>query len=198
MAKHYEVRADYDTSSIIIYQAYSPAIATPALKNQKFVAPFSFNRMTWIKPSFLWLMHRSNWGRKSGQECILAVRISRKGWETALALGVLTAYEASAHTSFSVWNEQFEKALVHVQWDPERSFKGADLQMDSIQVGLSRHVIQQFVDEWIVSIEDYTPRTRKIYDLLQKGDTKNAQRHLPNEKIYPLPPDIAKRLMISG
>ncbi|MGW1086997.1 DUF4291 family protein [Streptomyces sp. NPDC002596] len=24
--------------------------------------------MTWIKPSFLWLMHRSNWAQKSGQE----------------------------------------------------------------------------------------------------------------------------------
>ncbi|MBL8891477.1 MAG: DUF4291 family protein [Planctomycetaceae bacterium] len=30
-------------------------MAEPALKQQRFVAPFSFDRMTWIKPSFLWL-----------------------------------------------------------------------------------------------------------------------------------------------
>ncbi|WP_141653813.1 DUF4291 family protein, partial [Erwinia billingiae] len=26
--------------------------------------PFSMTRMTWIKPSFLWMMYRSGWGMK--------------------------------------------------------------------------------------------------------------------------------------
>ncbi|MGF6882260.1 hypothetical protein ABIA39_002859 [Nocardia sp. GAS34] len=46
---------------------------------QRFVSPFSLNRMTWIKPSFRWLMQRSGWARKPGQEHILAVRITRAG-----------------------------------------------------------------------------------------------------------------------
>lgn len=87
----YEIRADYDSSTLVVYQAYPAAIAEPALERQRFVAPFSFERMTWIKPSFLWLMHRSNWGKKRGQERTLAVRIDRAGWEHALALGVLTS-----------------------------------------------------------------------------------------------------------
>ena len=66
----------------------APAIADAALKTQRFVPPFSFHRMTWIKPSFLWLMHRSNWGQKSGQERILAVHIMRASWEMALSLAV--------------------------------------------------------------------------------------------------------------
>src|SRR5262249_21257580 len=70
-----EIRADFDRESVVIYQAHSPAIADAALRAQRFVPPFSFHRMTWIKPSFLWLMHRSNWGRKSGQERVLAVRV---------------------------------------------------------------------------------------------------------------------------
>ena len=73
----YEIRAEYDSRSIVVYQAYGAAIALAALQQQRFVAPFSLNRMTWIKPSFLWLMERSNWGLKPGQEMILAVRISR-------------------------------------------------------------------------------------------------------------------------
>lgn len=196
MVNHYEVRADYDSETIVMYQAYSSQIAEPALKQQKFVTPFSFNRMTWIKPSFLWLMHRSNWGTKSNQDYILAVRITRYGWEKALSLGVLTSYEASVHSSAEEWRKQFRDAIVHVQWDPERSLKGADLQVDSIQVGLSRNIIREFVDEWIVSIEDYTPRVRKMYDLLQRGDTKNARKHLPNEKVYDVPDEIGKHLMI--
>lgn len=84
MPNHYEIRADYDAETIVMYQAYSPAIAIPALRDKRFVAPFSFNRMTWIKPSFLWLMERSNWGQKSGQEHILAVHIKRSGFDEAL------------------------------------------------------------------------------------------------------------------
>jgi hypothetical protein len=61
MAPQHEVRASYDSTTIVVYQAYSPAIADAALRAGRFVPPFSFNRMTWIKPSFLWLMHRSKW-----------------------------------------------------------------------------------------------------------------------------------------
>lgn len=198
MAKHYEIRAHYDKDSIVVYQAYAKAIAEPALKAQTFVAPFSLNRMTWIKPSFLWLMHRSNWGRKANQETILAVHIRRSGWEEALRLGVLTSYEPAAHRNINEWREAFEKASVHVQWDTERSLKGVDLQIDSIQVGLSRHVIRQFVEQWIVKIEDYTPLCRKIYELLQRGDSKNAAKLLPPEKPYPLSPELGKHLLISS
>jgi hypothetical protein len=60
--KQHEIRADYNATSIVVYQAYREQIARPALASQRFVPPFSLNRMTWIKPSFLWMMGRSNWG----------------------------------------------------------------------------------------------------------------------------------------
>jgi hypothetical protein len=196
MPKQYEIRADYNADTIVMYQAYAPAIATPALKAQKFVQPFSFNRMTWIKPSFLWLMHRSNWGHKSGQECILAVRITRHGWEEALSLGVLTSFHPKVHRTVDQWREQFENGQVHVQWDPERSLRGADLQYDSIQVGLSRHIIRRFVDEWIVAIDDYTPLAQKMHALLRAGKEKNAANLVPRERVYPVAESIAQRLRI--
>jgi hypothetical protein len=107
MPAHYEIRADYDAQSIIVYQAYAAAIAVPALKAQKFVPPFSLDRMTWIKPSFLWLMERSNWAQKSGQEYILAIRIKRSGWDEALSHGVLTHPEPSIYSSTEAWREAF-------------------------------------------------------------------------------------------
>ena len=58
--------------------------------------------------------------------------------------------------------------------DPERTLRGAGLPYYSIQVGLSRHVIREYVDEWVAGIEDYTPRVRKIYDLLQSGQADKA------------------------
>ena len=86
MSELYEIRATYDTKTITVYQAYNDAIADAALAAQIFVSPFSFHRMTWIKPSCLWLMERSNWGQKPGQERILAVNISRAGWDEARGL----------------------------------------------------------------------------------------------------------------
>ena len=101
----YEIRANYDRDTIVIYQAYSDNIADVALKIKRFASPFSFHRMTWIKPSFLWLMHRSNWGQKANQQRTLAVHISRAGWEKALSLGTLTHPEPSVFPNASVWRQ---------------------------------------------------------------------------------------------
>jgi hypothetical protein len=191
-----EIRADFDRETLVIWQAYSSAIADAALEAQRFVAPFSFHRTTWIKPSFLWLMHRSNWGQKSGQERVLAVRIERAGWEKALSLAIPTSFEPSLFRTTEEWREQFGKAQVHLQWDPERSLRGAGLPYSSIQVGLSRHLIREYAEEWITSIEDFTPRVRKIYDLLHQGQADKAKRHLPPERIYPTSPELARRLLI--
>lgn len=194
--EEYEIRAEYDSRSIVVYQAYGAAIALPALQHQRFVAPFSCNRMTWIKPSFLWLMERSNWGLKPGQEMVLAVRITREGWEEALAHAVLTAYDPRVYHNHDAWRTQFANALVHVQWDPERTIRGKSLPAKSIQVGLSRHIIERYVNEWIIEIRDYTPLARKIYKLVQAGQEPKARGFLPKERVYPLDAGIARRIGI--
>ncbi len=180
-----------------MYQAYSEKLANLAMEHQTFVKPFSFNRMTWIKPSFLWLMHRSNWAQKSSQERILAVHITRAGWEKALSLGVLTSPENKIHGSGKEWQADFDSASVHVQWDTERSQRGSALPYFSIQVGLSRHIIREYVDEWIVKIEDVTPLVHKLRKLKKEGG-KNYSKYLPVEARYPLASGIAAHLMIGS
>lgn len=196
MSSQYAIRADYDRDTLVVYQAYNDVIADRALEAGRFVAPFSFHRMTWIKPSFLWLMHRSNWGQKRGQHRTLAIRIRLSGWTSALSQGVLTAPDPRIHGSAEAWEAAFQRAHVHVQWDTERSLRGAALQHYSIQVGLSRHVIRDFVDDWIVEIRDLSAEVAKIRGHLQRGDAKRATRLLPPERLYTPPQAIADRLMI--
>nr|WP_309688974.1 DUF4291 domain-containing protein [Armatimonas sp.] len=186
MPELYEIRANYDRDTLTVYQAYNRTIADAALAAQTFVAPFSFHRMTWIKPSFLWLMERSNWGLKPGQERILAVRIQRTGWEEALSQGILTHPEPALWPNPDDWRIAFDAAKVHVQWDPERTLRGAALPYFSIQVGLSRHIIQRYTDDWIVSIEDKTPLVRKLQRLIQSGKADAAKKLLPSERVYPI------------
>lgn len=190
-----QIRADYDVSTIVVYQAFAPAIAEPALRAGRFVPPFSRARMTWIKPSFLWLMERSRWATRPGQERVLAVRITRAGWEEALAEGVLTGPEPALYPDPDAWHQLLARARVHIQWDPERSLRGAGLEYGSIQVGLSRHIIDRYVDLWIRGLVDITPTVRKIHALLGRGQEAAARRLLPRERVYPLPDAIARRIL---
>ncbi len=192
--KQYEIRADYDAATFVVYQAYSPAIALPAVASGHFVAPFSFTRMTWVKPSFLWMMERSNWGQKAGQEHVLAVRLTRAGWEEALANAALSTPERHVYRDTADWEAQKRAATVTVQWDPERTLRGAALPYRSIQVGISRHLITRYAEEWITQLTDVTPLVRKLHGLIRAGHADKAQALLPKERPYPVPAAIARRL----
>jgi hypothetical protein len=196
MTAYRQIRADFDRSTIVVYQAYNDAIAAPALAAQKFVTPFSVNRMTWIKPSFLWLMERSGWGTKSNQERTLAVRITREGWDCALGMGTLTAFDPAIHASSDAWRAAFAVSPVHVQWDPERSLHGSKLDYRSIQVGLSRAVIERFVTEWTVEITDLSPLVARLRQLCKEGKYSAAKKLLPPERCYPADSAYAARLGI--
>jgi len=189
-----EVWADFDDATIVVYQAYGDAIADAALAAGRFAPPFSLGRMTWIKPSFLWMMERCGWAEKPGQTRVLAVRITRAGWEQALAGAVLT------HPAEGVdpdrWSEELQRAPVRVQWDPERDLGGGKLQVRSIQVGLGRGVVQDYVEKWCASLTDITPQVRRMRALLRAGERDAARRQLPVERRYPVPDAIAKKLRL--
>ncbi|MFY7670964.1 DUF4291 domain-containing protein [Tenacibaculum sp. MEBiC06402] len=194
MSKHQEIRAHYDNKTITVYQAYNKLIALPAIKNNKFEAPFSFTRMTWIKPSYLWLMERSNWGTKSNQDYILGIKLKRAFWEKALQMGILTDPDHHVYKSGFEWEQKFKEAKVHIQWDPERSIKGSKLQERTIQVGISRFLIEEYNNEWIEEIIDLTPLTKKINQLRKQGKYSEAKRLVPKERVYSLPEVIEKRI----
>ncbi|WP_425395632.1 DUF4291 domain-containing protein [Aeoliella sp.] len=194
MTAYHQIRADYDQDTIVVYQAFSPQIADAAVAAGRFVPPFSLGRMTWIKPSLLWLMERSNWARKPQQERILAVRMKRAGWEMALGQAVLTSFHPQVHGTPDAWRSAFDEAKVHVQWDPERSLNGKKLEHRSIQVGLSRHVIAEYVQEWVVELRDLTPTVNKIRKLRDEGHRDRAKRLLPPERIYEFDSLTASRL----
>lgn len=196
MSAYHEIRALYDRETITIYQAYSKNIALPAVQLQKFVTPFSFQRMTWIKPSFLWLMGRSNWANKPNQEYILAIQIKREFWEKLLTLSIHTDPSLFQGKQSQDWLTTFENAQVHIQWDPERNLKSNKLEYRSIQIGISRFLIKEFNDQAIVKIEDITPLVKKMAQFRKLGLYKHAEKMLPKERVYPLSEMLKKHLAI--
>ena len=96
---------------------------------------FSFSRMSWIKPNFMWMMYRSRWGTKPYQDRVLAVRITRAGFDHILSLAYTRETKKEAGTK--------EPTLVRLQWDPDHDPRGDKLRRRAIQLGLRREVIHR-------------------------------------------------------
>lgn len=158
------------------------------------MAPFSRNRMTWIKPSFGWMMYRSGWGAKPGQERVLAVEISRSGFEWALAHSFLSHYQPGQHESPEAWASLRDASPVRIQWDPDRSLAGERLSCRAIQIGLSGQAVQRYCDEWIRSVTDVTAAARQAELMVRAGRVTDAARMLPVERPYPLSPELSRRI----
>ncbi len=192
-----QIRAVYNEKTIRIYQAYSHPIAEAALKAGIFVTPpFKMDRMTWIKPSFLWMMYRAGWAEKIGQERILAIDITRDGFEWALDHSCLSHFESGIYNSHEEWLGVKKNAPVRIQWDPERDISLNKLGYRSIQIGLSREASKQYVNEWIMGLKEITPLCIKIRKTLKDKDITKAMKMLPKEEIYPLPDSISIKIGI--
>ncbi|WP_067509124.1 DUF4291 domain-containing protein [Actinoplanes sp. TFC3] len=184
-----QIRAVYTPHTITVYQAYSEEIAGAAVRAGRFVAPFRVGRMTWVKPSFLWMMYRSGWATKPGQERVLAVEITREGFDWALDQACPSSHEASSGESREEWALRLKRSSVRVQWDPERSLNLGALPYRSLQLGLSGEVSRRYVEDWTVAITDVTSLVREV------AATRDAGQ-LPDERPYPLPASLAAALHI--
>ena len=190
-----EIRAVYDEKTIRVYQAYSDEIANSAIKNRTFVSPpFKLTRMTWIKPSFLWMMYRAGWSYKDeNQKRILAVDITRDGFNWALQNSCLSSHHASAQSSED-WRFLKERSPVRVQWDPERDLLLNKLDYRSIQIGLSIEAVKRYTRDWIVDITDITELARQIKAEVDSGNLDQAQALLPREERFEISGVLASKI----
>ena len=188
------IQAHYDDETIVVYQAYSDVIADAALTSGKFVPPFSLNRMTWIKTSLLWMAFRSGWATKDGQTRILAITVSRDGFDWALAHSCLTHYDAVVHGTPDEWTGLLRSCSVRVQWDPERDINLDPLPTRAIQIGLAGEAASRYVNDWTREIVDITSRVRAISEQVQGGNTALARSLLPVTRPYSLRAGVLRRI----
>lgn len=177
-----EIRAVYSDDSIRIYQAYPKVIVDEALLNGKFGNHFNLNRMTWIKPSFLWMMYRCGWAEKEGQERVLAIDIKRSAFDYLVKNAVPSSYDESLGISLEEWKKAVKNSDIRCQWDPERDVNGNALEYRSLQIGIRGKAIYDYVNDWILEMTDITEFVFELNVMRKKGC--DIQNFLPNEKIY--------------
>ncbi|THF87714.1 DUF4291 domain-containing protein [Deinococcus sp. KSM4-11] len=171
-----------DAEHIVVYQAYRPEIAKYAVETGRFGGGFSFTRMSWIKPNFLWMMSRSGWASKDGQTHVLALTLPRVHFDSLLRDAVASSATAAPHLTADEWKEAVATSNVRLQWDPDNAPDGRPLARRALQLGLRGETLRRFGDEWLVSVEDVTAFVHE-----QRGNLDRLERLVtPAEDVYPV------------
>jgi hypothetical protein len=177
------ILAQYDATSVIVYQAYRPSIARHAIAHGRFGGPdFSFQRMSWIKPNFLWMMYRCGWGTKEGQEMILALRLKRPFFDELLAQAVESSYDPAVHSSREAWQAAVDASEVRLQWDPDHSPSGARQTRRAIQLGLRGRMLQRMASDDLLEVIDMTGF---VAEQRVHAQDHNPDLQTPTEAVYP-------------
>lgn len=206
---------------ITVYQAYNAAIADAACTAQRLDASplFKPTRMTWIKPSWCWMMYRAGYSYKDDNQArILALRMRRRDFWALLRMAELTTHVqhgaagAVHQTEQQDTREEVKGAKtteareggtedrpksnkVKVQWDPERDARLEKLSYRSIQIGIPAAVAGQWIKNWIVDITDVTDTARALKRALDdepgvSGKELVARGLCPVEEVVVVPQDL--------
>lgn len=182
--------------SIIVYQAFNPKIADYAIAHQKFGGTnYSFTRMTWIKPNFLWMMYRSGWATKDNQERILAISLPKAFFLKLLSAGELSSYRQSHYKEESTWKDMLATSEVRIQWDPHHRPDESKLDRKAIQIGIKGGLLEE-LNNHIDYIEDITPFVAEQRKYLVQKNYKYLKVPIETEFSI-IDQDILSKLSIS-
>jgi len=184
------ILAGFDADTITVYQAYRPAIGLYATSHQRFGGEFSFTRMSWIKTNFLWMMYRSGWGQKEGQEVTLAVTIPRTLFDEILAKAVPSTFNDDRYSTQEEWKAALTESEVRLQWDPDHNPSGTPHQRRAVQLGLRGEMLRRYAVIEVVKIEDISEFVAR-----ERSNTHEPFDRLvtPEERIYLPSRDDASR-----
>ncbi len=191
------ILAQFDDETVVVYQAYNTAIGRYAVEHGRFGGDFSFSRMSWVKPNFLWMMYRSGWGTKPNQEITLGLRIRRAFFDSLLAAAVASSWNPEEYATQEDWSRAVSGSNVRLQWDPDHHPSGAKLERRAIQLGLRGDVLEAFGTTELLEVIDLTAFVAAQRDVLaMKGVSGLA---MPRERVYrPADPAAALRVRLDS
>jgi hypothetical protein len=179
------ILAHYDDETIIVYQAYSRDIGSFAVAHGFFGGAFGLGRMSWVKPNFLWMMYRSDWGRSANQEVILAVRLRRTFFDSLLAQAVRSSFDPADFADRRAWAAAVQRSDVRLQWDPDHAPSGQRCERRAIQLGLRGNALIAYSRSEVLEIIDMSEFVAEQRVNIEGGA---ANLLTPFERVY-LPRD---------
>src|SRR3989338_722749 len=186
-------RAQFNKEKVLIYQATSNENAESALKHQSFDYCFNFDRSTWLKTSYFWMMHNSKWATNKNQERILGVQIKKDFFDKLLRKAIAFQPLPKIYSPLGFWDvawndEKLRQKLareseISVQLDPERDYLGFKRGIRAIQIRIKGETLKNYSSTQILSIEDLTELSKENHRRIYSGRMSFAR--VPIEEIYP-------------
>jgi len=191
-AEGHHIVCHQQNGQVVVYQAYNSQIANDALRNQVLGGShYSYNRMSWIKPNFLWMMYRCGWASKENQERVLAIWLNKTDWEAILKQAVYSSFNPARYLNHDQWKQELDQKEVRLQWDPDHDPFGAKLSRRAIQIGMKGSVLEAYGKQQIKLIEDITDFVKEQKTLIDKGGL--GELRVPDEKVYEITDEDLKR-----
>lgn len=187
------ILAQYDDTSVVVYQAFHAVTAEHAVRHGRLGGPrYSFDRMSWIKPNFLWMTYRCGWLTKDDdQSHVLAIRLDRGFFDGLLERAVASSWRASAYPTEAEWSQALKASEVRLQWDPDHGPRGEKLDRRAIQLGLRGKTLRAFVEEATQSIKGVSDLV-----LAERANRDDESRlRTPRESPYPVDSETARRAL---
>lgn len=184
------ILAQYDEDSIVVYQAFNRQIGHYAAGHGRLDAPgFDPERMSWIRPSFLWMMHCCEWASARDQEVVLAIWLWREAFDALLAHAIHSRYDEKLYESREAWQAALEASGVRLQWDSDYAADGSKLTRRAIQLGLRGEALRRYTADWLFHVEDISDFVR------QQAPYRHEEEFLlvPAQRIYPVRDPVLSR-----
>lgn len=190
---------EWDEQGVYVYQAYCDDIADWALAHQRLGGPkFNTSRCTWFKPSFGWVLYRSGYGRKPGQNRVLRIKLPHGALAEILSRCKLVDTNKETRLESASKTKGPKGAVVNgngvVQWDPERDVMAPEgngkeprkmLRRRAIQIGVKGNLSEFYVCS-AICIQDVTELSHRVF-LAHSAKKKQAMEQLMVEIWQKLP-----------
>lgn len=170
---------------IIVYQAFNPFIADFAVKNQRFGgSSYNFERMSWIKPNFLWMMYRAGWAMREHQQHILAIWLPLEKFKQIYKSAIHSSFIPTIYENEEIWKQKLKESEVRLQWDPDHDPKGNKIERRAVQLGLREATLRLFATEWLSKVEDITEFVKNEFSKVESDNLNELV--VPKENVIKL------------
>ena len=151
-----QILASYDSEGIFVYQAFKPSITEEALRKGTYGNGINLETMTSIKHSIGRKLYRSVYATKHRQESILKIKLTHQGFQEILKQAIPTSFDRDIFESERDWKRSLDNSEVRYQWDPDRDLSLRRLEHRALQLGIRGSVVKNYVNNWILEIEEVT------------------------------------------
>ena len=121
--------------------------------------------------------------------------MSRVFYKEILKQAIPTSFDRDIFESEREWKRSLDNSEVRYQWDPDRDLSLRRLEHRALQLGIRGSVVQSYVNDWILDIEEVTKLAHDINNAV-KNKLKELPK-VPEEKVYRVNREIQKSLRIT-